>query len=163
MLMFMLLLFSSALVGQVMHHLKLAWLGNECTIAQTTAVFRICLPITILYILIDQILNYLFPFTFIDEYGSPTEMYSVGLFCRYFLSISLSIFMMILMAKTQKHICSKYGIPEQQCVGCEDCCCSVWCSCCTVAQMARHTADYETYAGLCCSETGLPPHAPSIV
>ena len=33
-----------------------------------------------------------------------------------------------------------------------------WCSCCTVAQMARHTADYETYAARCCSDTGLPPN-----
>lgn len=30
----------------------------------------------------------------------------------------------------------------------------------TVAQMARHTADYRTYSADCCSETGLGERAP---
>jgi hypothetical protein len=34
-----------------------------------------------------------------------------------------------------------------------------WCNCCTVAQMARHTGDYEAHGARCCSETGLPPSA----
>ena len=29
-----------------------------------------------------------------------------------------------------------------------------------VAQMARHTGDYDTYPTNFCSETGLPDHAP---
>jgi hypothetical protein len=28
--------------------------------------------------------------------------------------------------------------------------------------MARHTADYDTYAARCCSETGLPANVVSV-
>jgi hypothetical protein len=32
-----------------------------------------------------------------------------------------------------------------------------------VAQMMRHTTDYDTYHSSCCSETGVPSNVPSIV
>lgn len=32
-----------------------------------------------------------------------------------------------------------------------------------VSQIARHTGDYENYPSLCCSNTGLPDHAPMVV
>jgi hypothetical protein len=32
----------------------------------------------------------------------------------------------------------------------------VTCLPCSVAQMARHTANYHTYEAVCCSKTGLP-------
>lgn len=150
------------LTGQVMHRLKLTWLGSEGSIAQTTATFRILLMITIIYKTVDQILKWL-PFAFLDEYRQPTGTYYAVAYSRPVLMIVFAIFTMILVYRTRKHIREKYSIPEQNCKGCEDCCCAYFCTCCTVAQMARHTADYETYAGLCCSETGMPPHAPSIV
>mmetsp|Transcript_13155 Transcript_13155/g.23847 ORF Transcript_13155/g.23847 Transcript_13155/m.23847 type:complete len:126 (+) Transcript_13155:102-479(+) len=124
--------------------------------------------ITAAGLLLDETLKYL---TWIytdasnyDDYGHPVSNPAyVLLYGRDVLSIFIGVFVIVLVTKTRKQIRSRYGIPEQQCVGCEDCCCSFWCNCCAVAQMARHTADYDTYAGLCCSETGLPPHAPSIV
>jgi hypothetical protein len=45
----------------------------------------------------------------------------------------------------------------------EDCCCSCWCPCLVSAQMLRHTTDYDVYPATCCTERGIPPHAPSIV
>ena len=65
----------------------------------------------------------------------------------------------------RSHVRSKYAIPEsEQCpTGCEDLCCSLVCPCFTAAQLLRHTTDYDTYDGKCCSETGLPPYAPAIV
>jgi Cys-rich protein (TIGR01571 family) len=63
------------------------------------------------------------------------------------------------------HVRSKYAIPEsEQCPrGCEDLCCSLVCPCFTAAQLLRHTTDYDTYDAKCCTETGLPAHAPAIV
>lgn len=150
------------LVGQVMHRLKLTWLGGEGSVAQTTATFRILLMITIAYHIFDQIFKYL-PLAFIDDYGQPTDGYINVVVIRIAVILLFAIFTMFLVCKTRRRIRERYSIPEQNCKGCEDCCCAYWCACCTVAQMARHTADYETYAGLCCSETGMPPHAPSIV
>jgi Cys-rich protein (TIGR01571 family) len=38
---------------------------------------------------------------------------------------------------------------------CEDCFYSVVCSCCTVSQLARQTADYHQDRAYCCTDTGL--------
>jgi PLAC8 family len=37
----------------------------------------------------------------------------------------------------------------------EDLCISFWCGCCSVAQMARQTAEYDVQSAACCSRTGL--------
>lgn len=153
---------SPVLMGQIMTRLKLTWLGNEGSVSQTASTFRILLWITIAFI-VTRILQYFPLFFFTDEYGSLTNMGYVVYNTCTFLILSFFIFFIALTCKTRKHIRNKYNIPEQSCHGCEDCCCAYWCSCCTVAQMARHTGDYESYAGRCCSETGMPPHAPSIV
>ena len=38
----------------------------------------------------------------------------------------------------------------------EDLGCATMCLPCTVAQMSRHTANYDAYEAVCCSKTGLP-------
>jgi hypothetical protein len=65
----------------------------------------------------------------------------------------------------RSHIRSKYSILETKTcpTGYEDLCCSLVCPCFTAAQMLRHTTDYDEYPAKCWSETGLPPHVPSIV
>lgn len=40
-------------------------------------------------------------------------------------------------------------------VGWEDVCCALWCQCCVLAQMARHTADYEQRTAVCCDDVGV--------
>lgn len=152
------------LVGQVMHRLKLTWLASEGgTVAQTTATFRILLGITVAYQVTRRILPYFVPFR-VDVYGEPIRT-GWAIVLEYLLALSFFLFTSTMICRTRRRIRDRYGIPERpQCPGgCEDCLCSYLCCCCTVAQLARHTADYETYAGLCCSETGMPPHAPSIV
>ena len=57
--------------------------------------------------------------------------------------------------KVRKSIRNKYEIPEETCVGHEDCICAMLCTPCTICRMGRHTADFETYRGTCCSATGL--------
>ena len=94
----------------------------------------------------------------IDEYGQPTYLAFACVMVRSLVGLAVSLFTLILMCKTRRHIRNKYSIPQETCNGCEDCCCVYFCTCCTLSQMARHTADYETYRAACCSETGLPPH-----
>lgn len=71
-----------------------------------------------------------------------------------------------LVKNTRESIRDKYQIPESTCIGCEDCMCATFCMSCTICQMGRHTADFDTYNGNCCSRTGLPGQvelAPSAV
>ena len=151
------------LAGQVMHRLKLTWMGTEGgSIAQTAATFRILLTVIVVYLCLNQVLKFA-PLFFIDRNGNPTAGYFAIDLARGILTFAFFILTVVLMTRTRQHIRAKYSIPEKDCKGCEDFCCSCWCTCCTVAQMARHTADYESYAATCCSETGLGPNAPSIV
>jgi len=81
----------------------------------------------------------------------------------YILGWVYVVFFLFIVIRTRGYIREKYGIREKYCEGCQDCCLGFWCPCCTVAQMARHTADYRTYSAGCCTETGLAGGAPDIV
>lgn len=124
------------LLGQVMTRLKLTWFAEEGTAAQTAKTFCIMSIITIVSLFLSTI-------------------HSAGNGFRY----AFFIFVVCLIAKTRRRIRQRYNIPAGCCGECDDCCTSFWCTCCAISQMARHTADYGTYAGRCCSETGLPPGA----
>jgi hypothetical protein len=64
------------------------------------------------------------------------------------------------LTKARRNVRNQFSIPEEQCHGCEDLCCSLFCACCTVSQIARHTNDYDKNPASCCSPTGLGPHVP---
>lgn len=162
---------STALAGQVMSRLKLTWTANEGTSAQALATFRILLGISIAFVVADNIL-FLYPLYFHEMPKDPYNKYEneqyveyvmrFG-FCRMVLRVIFNLFAVYVVWKTRAYIREKYSIPARCCGECEDCCCSFWCTCCTIGQMARHTADYETYAAICCNDTGLPSHVPNIV
>lgn len=143
-------------MGQVMQRANLDWLGAPTTkeIAKNTFKIVLILSITALF------------FTFsMDQYENTywasgmTSPSALVVFktCGEVLFILWSIYALY---RTRQSIRERYSIPEERCVGCEDLCCSVFCSCCAVAQMARHTGEYETYNGVYLSETGLSPEAP---
>lgn len=67
-------------------------------------------------------------------------------------------FCLHLIIRTRQSIRKAYEIPDGPLEGCEDLLVSVWCSCCTIGQMMRHTADYDTFRALYLSDTGLPSH-----
>lgn len=70
-------------------------------------------------------------------------------------------FAMILVTfRVRRYIRQKYEIRDGSS---DDCFTIVCCRCCAVAQMLRHTADYENQSANFCSETGLPDHVDHIV
>ena len=168
------------LLGQIMVRLKLTFLGNEIPYnsnggsaimnAQSGAgmSFKILAGITILRFVITQTISItanalLLGASTYEEAQRDHHIIALLTGITYTINIACAILLIYLIAITRKRIRSRYGIPEQNCRGCEDCCCAFWCQCCTVSQMARHTADYDNYAAKCCSETGLGRNAPSIV
>jgi Cys-rich protein (TIGR01571 family) len=151
-----------------MHRLKLTWLGGEGNLAQSAATFRILLMITVVHFCLNfapyvAVIFFLFGGDEDVGVGDDGGLGTLLLNARTVLNIAYGVFAIFVVARTRGRIRARYGIPERRCRGCEDCCRAFWCACCTVSQMARHTADYENYAALCCSETGLSPNAPSIV
>jgi Cys-rich protein (TIGR01571 family) len=74
------------------------------------------------------------------------------------LDVSVILYFYYMLIKTRRIVRREYDIPELRCHGNEDCCLSVFCTCCTLSQMGRHTADYETYRSYCCTDTGMAKH-----
>ena len=65
-------------------------------------------------------------------------------------------FTVFVAQSTRSSIREKFMIREERCHDLEDVMCAATCLPCTVAQMARHTANYDHYEAVCCSKTGLP-------
>jgi Cys-rich protein (TIGR01571 family) len=164
-------------LGQVLTRLNLDWFANPIQRQTTCSAFKILAISCLVWFAIDNaIYLLLYPYTstvttdqYIDDMQAPVSTTDAPLWInlvdavRQGVGAAYGIFVLILTIRARHHIRSKYTIPEQQCTGCEDCCCSFWCHCCTVAQMARHINDYEHYQASCCSETGLDSRAPLIV
>lgn len=74
------------------------------------------------------------------------------------LNVAFILYTIYTVASTRSRLRAQYKIEQQVCYGCEDVCCAMWCTTCTIAQMGRHTGNFDTYRGVCCSKTGLPPH-----
>lgn len=70
-------------------------------------------------------------------------------FCMYAFAVFVA-------QSTRSSIREKFMIREERCYDLEDVMCASTCLPCTVAQMARHTANYDYYEAVCCSKTGLP-------
>ena len=149
------LCFPQILMAQVMTRMQLNVWGLPGTPEQVGNTFKYIFSMVILYALIGLF----FP-TKVDENGDPIDgnpIYGLAGFC-------FMIYTLIAMTRTRKAVREYYSIPEKKCCGVtDDCCCSFWCGCCTVNQMAKQTTDYEINDALCCTETGLRRAVPVLV
>mmetsp|Transcript_53493 Transcript_53493/g.64515 ORF Transcript_53493/g.64515 Transcript_53493/m.64515 type:complete len:301 (-) Transcript_53493:150-1052(-) len=171
--------------GQVMTRLGLNYVGQPGRVSETTQTFRKILFLVIAFVSIDSILlAILIRITFaittginyatsnvnvvdVEKFAGTNDLietYNTIASIRGFLRLIFFVFTLYVITKTRKFLRNKYAIQEKVCKnGAEDFCCALCCSCCVVTQMARHTADYNTYRGVCCTDTGLPEHVPGIV
>jgi Cys-rich protein (TIGR01571 family) len=152
-------------LGQVMTRLHLDWLGSSMTIPSSCSTFKILVVSCFLWLAMDNglsIITETYTYTQLDEdlyTTTPVPYWAVVLNgIRRSITYAYGLYLLIVMIRARSYLRSKYAIPEQYCTGCEDCCCSFWCHCCVVAQMARHLNDYEHNEASCCTDTGLDPH-----
>ncbi len=148
---------SKIAMAQVMTRMNLTWLGQPGPRAATQNTFRVIVILLLSYVVYSTTLEVVS----LDYRPNPSPWYimllkSVG-------SILWIIWTTYSLCRTRQSVREQYSIPEQRCVGYEDVCCAFFCTCCTLAQMARHTGEYEKYPGRCCTSTGLPSHAPFTV
>lgn len=89
----------------------------------------------------------------VDKYLNDLSYASTYMIAVYF------IYILYATTITRKFIRAKDFIPSHShcCGECEDFCCALFCNCCVITQLARHTADYNTYTSYCCTKNGLPP------
>lgn len=142
--------FTPLALVQVMTRLNLDLCADPSTAARERKFwtnFKIMLVILIVYFIIDLALS-----AVITATGTQTP---VLVLIKVVVRTVFGLYVLIVACKTRSSIRRRDRIPEETCVGCEDCCVAYWCTFCTVAQMARHTADYGIYGAACCTETGL--------
>jgi len=144
-------------MGQVMQRLRFSWLGEPTPDAGSKNTFKVVLTLVLCYTFFTIFLEIAEAST--GYYNTPAWIPSL----RFIAGVLFTIYSIYALMKLRENVRDKYSIPEQQCVGMEDLCCSMWCSCCVIGQIARHTGEYETYKGKFCSENGLAPNTPSIV
>lgn len=148
-------------LAQVMTRMYLNWVGDHRdpdTNPSRISSFKVVMTLFVIYL----ICLYMSSANVLEEL--------IELPFSIFLPMSMSwfdflfwVYCFVLVMKTRSFIRRKYSIPEYHCYGFEDCCCAFFCLPLTVCQMARHTADYDTYRAAVCSENGLPPNAPVVV
>jgi len=140
------------MLGQVMTRLKLNWKGNSVPDGEWKDTFKTMVYITVGYFFFNMILSPADP-----ETEDPSFLYSL-------LGLCFTIFMIYLLTVVRKYVREKDQIPEKICNGCEDIVCAAFCGCCTVSQLARQTANYDTEEGQFFTPDGLPtPPTPVII
>lgn len=149
--------FTQVAMGQVMQRLRFNWLGEPAPDAATKNTFKVVLTLVICYTIFTVCLEMAEAST--GYYNVPTWIPTM----RFIGGVLFTVYSIYALMKTRENTRAKYSIPEEKCKGMEDLCCSMWCSCCVVSQIARHTGEYETYKGSCCSSTGMSAHTPSVV
>jgi Cys-rich protein (TIGR01571 family) len=145
--------------AQVMTRLKLNWLGLVGPEEERKHTYRNAVIVVLLYFFLSNIFSIPSPTIETDENRNvivtspPPSPILVAI--NNVVNILFTAYTIIAMMRARKYIRQKYRIPETYCHGCEDVCCAFWCGCCTVSQMARHTADYSTQNAEWCSTDGL--------
>ena len=141
-----------------MQRLRLNWLGEGGEDESAKISFKIVLTLVICYTIFSVALELAQQANY--YYNVPAYVPSLK-FCG---GMVFTIYSIIALMRVRENVRAKYSIPEgTRCAGCEDVVYSAFCSCCVVAQISRHTGEYETYKASLCSETGMAPGVPQIV
>ena len=138
-----------------MRRLNLSLCGNRVSEARAICTFQIICCMTILFYICNSTHKTILPL-------NETRNYVLAFF--YILPTTIVFYTIYLIIRTRCVMRQKYKIPDSCCCGCvEDVACTLMCPTLIISQMARHTADYDTYRASCCSNTGLSDGAPSII
>lgn len=154
--------------AQVISRLHLtAWGRPHAVTHQRTAIFRIIVASVASFwctrVLLFLIIAILDPNTDRDraEWVEPGEAYYALCAFDDLLAYVYMVLCVVQLRNVRSYVRTAYAIPGSNAA---DVGCSVVCPCFVAAQLLRHTADYDTVSSqCCCSETGLPVNAPSIV
>lgn len=144
-------------MGQVVSRMQLTWLGEPGTLYSTRKSFTV---------IVALVCSYMIYSTALELASMP---YAVGQgpailpLLKFFGMFMFSVWSLYALCRTRENVRARYQIPEEYCKGCEDICCSIFCSCCAAAQLLRHTGEYEMHPGTCCTKTGHPPGTPLVV
>jgi PLAC8 family len=152
------------LMAQVLTRLKLDWMAQPGPDSAWQYTFRRIFTIVLVYWLIYLTMA---PPTSAYEYDENTHTsvllpgaYPAWKNTVYTMSFWLfTVYTVIVMTRLRRQVRVRYDIsvkyPAYMGDLWEDACVSIWCGCCSIAQLARQTADYDKEGAAYCTKTGL--------
>lgn len=146
-------------MAQVMERMRFSWIGNRTMSDRALNTYRTVLILVVCYYIFNTAL-FLAMGQNVNYYYDIQDFNPTIVIAKNVGALLFTVWSVYALYKTRRNVREEFSIPEERCIGCEDCLCATFCCVCTVAQMSRHTGDYDQYPGVCCSETGLPDHAP---
>lgn len=152
-------------MAQVMTRMRLTWTGEAGWYRPTLRTYKCVLFLVLSYVFI--MISLIVAQECMHEYA-PAKVRKR--FREYFpvaqvvATVFFCIWALYSLCMTRENVRVHFSIRQRPLFcGCEDLCCSICCTCCTVAQLARHTGDYETYPASCCGESGHASEGPLFV
>jgi Cys-rich protein (TIGR01571 family) len=159
-------------MGQVMHRLGLDCTGKQAYTSKKLRTFQIVASLAAVFYIVDIIVRTMYYMEYTkyatmstaeDGTNIPDDELSAAalasgqavviLYLILFVSTLIYVIWMVCtLTRTRLSVRERYEIQGS---AVEDCCCSLWCTCCTMAQLHFHTGEYETHSSVCCSKTGL--------
>ena len=146
-------------MGQAITRLNLTWLGEAGSFLQAQRAFGVVCTLVLCYMMYSTSIQW--AELAYDEPEDVPQYIPALAFVGNFL---FSLWSVYSLCRTRESTRARYQIPETtKCGACEDFCCALWCSCCVSSQILRHTGEYETHPGVCCTPTGHPAGTPITV
>lgn len=164
------------LAAQIMTRLRLNWLADPVSSEQgsTRTFARVALIVTLYWILstvtappvpVDVQAEDDVTAMLIEVRNDLPQPSCLRFIFYHTVSIAFGVYTLVILTKLRHRVRRLYQIPPKQYFVCmnsdpneialDDCCMAFWCGCCSVAQLARQTADYSQEPAACCSSTGL--------
>lgn len=142
-------------LGQIMTRSRLTWTGSSGPLVETRMTYTSMWIILLSYVALNIVFIAL-PLTkenpFMTE-DDEIDWMEVGPILG--INVCFMLYSLCTITRARTSIKDKYAIPNGVCGDVEDCCCAMLCQPCAICQMGRHTADFDTFRGVCCSSTGL--------
>ncbi len=145
-------------LAQVMTRLQLDTAGNKTTSLRSRVNFNIVKVFPVIILLFHGVLFFLMYRAFHLHLKNQLWVFIYSSIPILIADLILFGYFIHLTAKVRRLVRQEYNIEENECLGYGDEILSCFCAPFVVAQMGRHTADYDTYVGTFCTKTGLSNH-----
>eukprot|EP00542_Grammatophora_oceanica_P019377 CAMPEP_0194034814 /NCGR_PEP_ID=MMETSP0009_2-20130614/7253_1 /TAXON_ID=210454 /ORGANISM="Grammatophora oceanica, Strain CCMP 410" /LENGTH=249 /DNA_ID=CAMNT_0038675899 /DNA_START=1 /DNA_END=750 /DNA_ORIENTATION=- len=146
------------LMAQVLTRMHLNWCGEDAPEREWRMTFKRVVLLVFIFYILATLFGPPSPDISFDAKGhvvtSEPEVPAWQNAVYKSITWLFGFYTLLVMSRLRYHVRSMYLIPGSIF---QDVCCVFWCGCCTVAQLARQTANYQQRRGVCCSENGLSP------
>ena len=139
-------------MGQAITRMNLTWLGEAGSFLQAQRAFSVVCTLVLCYMVYSTSVKWAEV-----AYEDPEDVPPYIPIMAFIGNFLFSLWSVYSLCRTRESTRARYQIPETTSCG------ALWCSCCVSSQILRHTGEYETHPGVCCTPTGHPAGTPITV